>query len=152
MSTERDIWNAIQEIQGVLEPLRKVDAGGVVTTYTPTYDGAVSGSTTYTTQAGFYMRDGNRITAWGTLVWTAASGTGNAQISLPIAASSTTNSNLSGSVRVTTVTFAAGTPQVLITASSTFFLLQSPATNAASTTVQVEAAGNIVFTVVYTVD
>lgn len=150
--SEIDIWRAIREIQAVLEPLSKSDAGGVVVAYTPTYDGSTPGSTTYTTQAGFYIRMDNLVLAWGTLVWTAASGTGNAQISLPIAASATASSNFSGGVRVTTVTFAAGTPQVLIAAGAAFFLLQSPATNAASTTVQVEAAGNIVFTIVYAVD
>jgi hypothetical protein len=90
--------------------------------------------------------------ATGTIVWTAATGTGNAQFSLPLTASATSGQNFSGSVRTVNITFANSAPQVLVTPSSAFFILQSPLTNAAATTVAMEAAGNIVFTVTYFVD
>ena len=50
------------------------------TTWTPTIDGAVSGTTTYTTQAGNYTWIGNIIIANFKIVITAATGTGNVQI------------------------------------------------------------------------
>lgn len=149
---ELDIWTEIRRAQDQLEPLRKLDSGGVSIAYTPTYDGSTPGSTTYSTQQGAYVQFGLLIIATLTLVWTAAAGTGNAQISLPLAASSTSSQNFSGSVRNVNVTFANSAPQVLIAAGASFFLLQSPLTNAASTTVQVEAAGNIVATVAYFID
>lgn len=121
--------------------------------YTPTYLGATTpGATTYSTQQGGYTRWGNLVFVTGTLVWTAATGTGNAQISLPFAAAATANQNYSGSVRNTTVTFANSTPQILLASAGTVFLLQSPLTNAASTNVAIEAAGNIVFSLLYFVE
>lgn len=51
------------------------------TTWTPTLLGAsVAGSTTYTTQYGKYVRIGNLVFIEGTIVITAATGTGNATI------------------------------------------------------------------------
>jgi hypothetical protein len=122
-------------------------------TWTPTYLGSsTAGTTTYSTQQGNYIRIGALVVATGTIVWTAATGTGNAQFSLPLTASATSGQNFSGSVRTVNITFANSTPQVLVTPSSNFFILQSPLTNAAATTVAMEAAGNIVFTVTYFVD
>ena len=122
------------------------DAG----TYSPTYEGSVTaGVTTYTLQQGAWIRIGAAIFVTGTVVWTAATGTGNAQISLPFTSANVSNQNYSGSVRTVNVTFANNAPQVLIGTNSAVFILQSPLTNAASTTVAVEVAGNIVFSVFY---
>jgi hypothetical protein len=121
-------------------------------TYTPTYLGTTPGVTTYSTQQGGWTRWGNLVFVTGTIVWTAATGTGNAQISLPFAAAATANQNYSGSVRNTTVTFANSTPQILLASAGSVFLLQSPLTNAASTNVAIEAAGNIVFSLLYFVE
>lgn len=50
-------------------------------TFTPTLTGAITaGTTTYTTQAGFYTRIGNLVYCEGYIVITAATGTGNATI------------------------------------------------------------------------
>jgi hypothetical protein len=119
-------------------------------TYVPTYvGGTTAGVTTYTTQSGAWVRVGALMVATGTVVWTAATGTGNARISLPLASANVANQNYSGSLRTVNVTFANGTPQIIVVNNSAFFEMQSPLTNAASTTVAVEAAGNIVFTVNY---
>lgn len=150
--TSLDIQRQLYDILARLERLEKTEIGPVASTYTPTYDGAVSGTTTYTSQVGFWTRKGNEITAWGTVIWTNATGTGNAQITLPFTASAVTSSNFSGSVRIQNVTFANGSVQVQVTAGTNFFILHSPATNAAGTNVQVETAGTIIFTVVYTID
>lgn len=114
-------------------------------TYTPTYQGGTTGGvTTYTIQEGYWTRVGNIVTVQGTLVWTAATGTGDARISLPF----TSAQRGTGALRVISVTFAAGTPQIVLGADA-YFTMISPATNAAGTTVQMEAAGNIVFQVTY---
>lgn len=150
-----------REIEGLLRRLRKLedrlDRGmpevplyTPPTAYTPTYVGATTpGVTTYSFQQGEYVRIGRLVVASGAVVWTAATGTGNARISLPIAGAA--GLNQSGSVRVVSVTFAAGAPQVEF-AGSPYFEMRSPATNAAGTVVAVEAAGNIVFTIVYLID
>ena len=51
-----------------------------VSTWTPTIDGAVSGSTTYTSQNGYYTRIGNTVICIFSIVITGATGTGNATI------------------------------------------------------------------------
>lgn len=119
-------------------------------TYLPTYLGATTaGATTYTLQVGGYLRLGRLILAAGIVVWTAASGTGNAIVSLPFTANPTAGAYQSGSLRLTGVTFANHTPQMLINPATAYFQMDSPLTNANPTTVAVEAAGNIVFTAVY---
>jgi hypothetical protein len=138
----------IQELQDSLERLRKADTPGVAGTYTPTYlGGTTPGVTTYSVQTGFYTRIGNIVVARGRVVWTAATGTGNARVSLPFAAG--VYEYGSGSLWTDGVTFAAGSPQIQAPPSVAFFEMISPASNAGSTAVAVEAAGNIGFTVVY---
>lgn len=47
-------------------------------TWTPTLVGeSTAGTTTYTSQSGFYTRVGNSVTVWGKVTITAATGTGN---------------------------------------------------------------------------
>lgn len=140
-----------RRIAALLPGLRFVQQ--VQGSYTPTYLGSTTpGATTYSTQQGGYTRWGNLVFVTGTLVWTAATGTGNAQISLPFPAAAVANQNYSGSVRNTTVTFANSTPQMLLASGGSVFLLQSPLTNAASANVAIEAAGNIVFSLLYFVE
>ncbi len=152
--SEIDIWRAIQEIQEEISRLKTPDAlyrdSG---TYAPTYlGGTTAGVTTYSLQAGFYTRVGRLITCWGAVVWTAATGTGVALISLPFAASSVANANFSGSVRVSSVTFANSTPLVQFAAGATAWQMNSPLTNAAGTNVAIEPAGNLIWTITYAVD
>ena len=151
--SDMGLWRAQRTTESDLERLRKADVGGVVVAYTPTYLGStVAGATTYTLQAGFYTRVGNLVTCWGAVVWTAATGTGNALISLPIAATATASANFSGSVRCSSVTFANSTPQVQFAASQTSWQMLSPITNGGGATVAVEAAGNLIWTITYAVD
>lgn len=119
-------------------------------TYLPTYlGGTTPGTTTYSIQQGAWARVGKLIVVTGTVVWTAATGTGNAQISLPFASANVANQFFSGGVRVDGVTFANGSPEIIISPNTSFFSLVTPITNAASPTLAIEAAGNIVFTVSY---
>jgi len=127
--------------------------GTPIIAWTPTYLGATTpGTTTYSIQVGAYTQLDKLVIASATIVWTAATGTGIALFSLPIAPSSTTNLFQSGGARIETITFANSTPGVNITPSVANFRLLSPLTNAAGTNVAVEAAGNIAYTIAYLID
>ena len=71
------------------------------TGYTPTLlGGSTAGATTYNIQQGYYTRIGNLIHVDFSIQITAATGTGNMQISLPFTATSATNYIASGPVSV----------------------------------------------------
>jgi len=116
-------------------------------TYVPTYTGVTTaGVTTYTAQDGFWTRVGRIVFFNGRVTWTAATGTGNAAVSLPAQSSNTAGMRYSsGSVRLANVTFANSAPEMRIEAGQTFFTMDSPLTNAATAIVQMEAAGDIIF-------
>lgn len=145
------------QLEGLLRRLRAIEEcvgrtevrespGYATSTYTPTLQGGTTGgTTTYTFQSGKYTRQGNQITVSGQVAWSAATGTGEARISLPFAP---VGGNSSGGVYVVGVTFANSAPEVLIGAGA-YFTLGSPLTNAAIGVVQMEAAGNIIYTVTY---
>lgn len=144
------------QLEGLLRRLRLleqrigrtevIERPGVSGTYTPTYLGATTaGATTYTTQDGFWTRVGNIIFFNGRVIWTAATGTGSAIVSLPFTSQNTTGMRYAINVFVTNVTFANGSVQATIGPNAAVFSMASPATNAASTTLTVEAAGDIIF-------
>lgn len=151
MQQQRDLARRLEQTQVVERP----GASGQTTfytssTYTPTYTGGTTaGVTTYSVQQGAYTRIGNVIIVTGTVAWTAATGTGDARISLPFTSANVANQNFAGMLRLSGVTFAAGTPEVLILPNTQYFIMQSPATNAGPTTVAIEAAGTVVFTTTY---
>lgn len=145
MSDTLSLQRQIYDIVSRLERLETAELPGIATTYTPTYDGTTPGTTTYTTQVGFYVKVGRLIFFWGRVTWTAASGTGTAVVSIPFTSDSTTNSRSTVGVYTTNVTFANGSIQAHIAPSTAFFVMLSPATNAAGTAIAVEAAGDIIF-------
>lgn len=118
-------------------------------TWTPTYDGATPGTTTYTTQQGGYIRIGNIVVVTATIIWTAATGTGGVRIPLPFTPVNSASQNYSAAVYTNGMTFAATGVQAFIAPNVALLRLFSPATNAASTELTVEAAGEIRFTAVY---
>jgi hypothetical protein len=60
-----------------------------ISTYTPTVvGGTTAGTTTYSSQIGQYARIGNLVIAWFQIVITGATGTGNANFSLPFSLNS----------------------------------------------------------------
>jgi hypothetical protein len=121
--------------------------------YTPTYTGGTTaGTTTYTLQQGWYWRIGSVVLVTGLVLWTAATGTGDARISLPFVPSASVGFRASGGVRITTVTFTTTTPELILNPTNAFFTLESPVSNAAGNVVQMEAAGNITFSLFYGVD
>lgn len=88
------------------------------TSWTPTVDGAVSGTTTYTIQYGRYSRIGNIVTAYFTVNISAATGTGDLIIGgLPIAARSDSYSTQFGSLAMSSViTWPTGTTSIALQA------------------------------------
>jgi len=119
-------------------------------TYVPTYlGGTTPGVTTYTTQVGSWTRIGRAAIVQGAIVWTAATGTGNVNVSLPFTSANVTNQIFSGSLWLSGVTFANNTPMMILNPNAALFLMSSPLTNAAPTQVAIEAAGTIIFTVTY---
>lgn len=146
--------NLIERIAKLEEQVGRLQARARIyyakSSYTPTYTGGTTaGVTTYSLQQGQYFQIGKVVFVTGAVAWTNATGTGNARISLPFAGAS--GINQTGSLRLVNVTFANSTPQIEF-ASTAYFEMRSPLTNAGGTVVQMEVAGNIIFTIVYMVD
>lgn len=117
------------------------------TAYTPTYLGAsTAGTTTYTTQEGYYYRIGDIIFAQLNLTWTNATGTGFVRLGgLPYAASRT----IAFPAWVNNLTFANGSIQGLLQAGNALAQLYSPASNVANTELTMEVAGSIRALIIY---
>jgi hypothetical protein len=117
-------------------------------TYTPTYYGLSSaGTTTYSTRQGQYVRIGNLVIAQFNITWTAATGTGNAAISLPYPAAA--GYPFAIPIYTADVTFAATGVMGLVQTGTNYVLLGTPTSNAATATLAVEAAGTIIGTAIY---
>lgn len=128
-------------VPGALGPLVE-DAA-----YTPTYYGATTpGVTTYTTQAGYYQRVGNCVFFSAFVVWTAATGTGEARVSLPFTPATYF---CALAVRSYDVTFAGASPQALVIPGTAAAVFEYPVTNAASVRINVEAAGQLLVSGVF---
>lgn len=110
--------------------------------YTPTYlGGTTPGTTTYTTQEGIYVRVGAIVHAWAVVGWSNATGTGDAQISLPFAAASFV-SLYPGAIRYSGVTWTGTDPQIVINAGNSYLRMQGVSSNAAPTITAIETAGS----------
>lgn len=148
-----DQQRQIRDILDRLERLEKPDIGGQWTAYSPTYEGSSSpGVTTYSVQQGWYLRLGPIALVTGLVAWTAVTGTGNAQVGLPLTPSASAGFRASGGFRVSSVTFTTTTPMLIMSPSLPFFTMESPVSNAVGNVVQMEAAGNITFSLFYGVD
>lgn len=137
------VWSATPVVTGVTFP----GAGGTGTTPTtdtqssyefgtflPTLNGAVSGTTTYTNQNGFYVKIGNLVTVSGQIVITAATGTGNAQLgALPFTSNSGTGNISTGSIKFSATGWTWPT-------SATYLVLQI---SASATIALIEGCGSV---------
>jgi hypothetical protein len=69
--------------------------------WTPTLDGTTPGTTTYSSQNGYYSRVGNLVTVIGSVNYTAATGTGNMEIGgLPFTIRNQTQGTVIGSILI----------------------------------------------------
>lgn len=139
-----------RQLEDIQRRLDQLEARSVMSyaksTYVPAYLGAATaGVTTYTTQVGFYTKIGRAVFFNGYVLWTGATGTGAATISLPFTPDATANMRYSVMLRTNNVTFANGSVQGRIAPGDPRIFLDSPLTNAASTVINVEAAGDIMF-------
>lgn len=152
IATEREITGILRRLSAIEQRLGRLVGESTAYsfgTYSPTYlGGTTAGVTTYSFQNAAWTQIGKVLMARGQVVWTASTGTGNAQIGLPTAVS---GGNHTGALYLNSVTFAAGAPELLAISGNSFFTMGSPASNAVPTVVQMEAAGNIIFTLVYIV-
>lgn len=141
----------LASLQRRVAALERVETPRVETgTYTPTYTGATTpGTTSYAVQYGRYQIIGGVVVASGFVQWTAASGTGLARISLPIAATSDANYRGVVTLWVDGVTFAGSGVMGVINPGTTYFLLGTPSSNASPTVLAVEAAGLVLFQATY---
>lgn len=147
-----DMVRRIEDLERRLKETERIEVG-TRGTYTPTYQGSTTGgTTTYTTQQGWYIRIGSVIFATGTLIWTNATGTGNVRILLPFTSSNTSGQRHAAYVYTENVTFANGSIQGVNFANNDTLRLFSPATNAGSTELSIEVAGTIIFSIWYVID
>lgn len=120
-----------------------------VGSYTPTYvGGTTAGVTTYTTQQGAYVRIGPLVVAFINLAWSAATGTGEARISLPVAAASDV-ALYAGFARYTGVSWTGTAPQVVVNAGNSYLRMQGVSSDAGATITNIEAAGAAAITAIY---
>lgn len=108
-------------------------------TWTPVITGSVTaGAGTYTTQTGTYTKIGRLVFFNLRVAWTAHTGTGSLQISLPFVSS---GSGLgSAAMFYSDVTYTSP-PTVNMNATASILLIAQAATNAAATLIPIEAAG-----------
>lgn len=145
--SDNHLAEVIRRVAALEEKLRRPQAEQPISqsgTYTPTYlGGTIAGITTYTFQTGSWQRVGNWIQVVAALSWTAATGTGQALISLPFPSANITNFTQPLAIYTIGVTFAASGVQVAISPNTSACVLNSPTSNGGSSLIQVEAAGTI---------
>lgn len=138
-----------------LDQLKVIERPGVAgqttfyasSTWTPIYYGAtVPGATTYTTQVGAYRRIGSVLFFTAQVVWTAATGTGVAVVSLPAFSANVANQWFAVSVWHSGVTYGGTGAEGVILPNTDYVQLYSPQSNAARLDVVVEAAGQLIVT------
>jgi hypothetical protein len=124
-------------------------------TWTPTLNGAVPGTTTYSAQLGYYTRIGSLVYLSGIITISAATGTGNAQIGgIPFPIVNLTSYPARGSVLVnsTTWTWPASTTTMVLNgnAAGTTFVITCTGSGVASAALQMNnSALTVSFNVVY---
>lgn len=144
-----DAWTAIRDLAMRLERLERVDRAGSPLAYTPTYQGGTTaGVTTYSTQEGTYLTVGRLVIAIINLTWSAATGTGEARISLPLTIASDV-ALYSGFARYSAVTWTGGAPQIVLNAGNLHLRMQGVSSDAGATITVIEAAGAAAITAVY---
>lgn len=148
--SDPDLYRRVARLEKLIEELRTVDRpSGLATAYTPTYiGGTTAGTTTYTTQQGSYVRFGRLVIAFVNLAWSAATGTGEARISLPVAAASDV-ALYAGFARYSAVTWTGTAPQVVLNSGNSYFRMQGVSSDAGATITNIEAAGAAAITLVY---
>ncbi len=147
-----DVFRRLDLLEAELERLRKADSGTVATAWVPTYlGGSTAGVTTYTIQEAYYWLFDPIVFIDIRITWTNATGTGNAQVSLPFTAATSTNGGFVLGVWSSGLTFANNNVVGRIINGQAFLTFQSLLTNAAATASAVEVAGDVIISGWYTI-
>lgn len=123
--------------------------------WTPFIVGTTLGGVgTYSIQKGWYTKVGQQVTAWGTLRWSAHTGTGNMRIAglpCPAMRDHDTLFRAYGSLVAETLTF---TQQLVLTlvAGESVMQLQSMTTGASAAETALDTAATVAFTITYLTD
>lgn len=101
----RDLINSLtdmyQDIVG--------NVNGSTRQFTPVVKGATtSGTGTYTSQVGWYLRQGLMVDVWFDVVWTAHTGTGSAYVQLPYKVANSAIDPFAGTLGTATLALTAG--------------------------------------------
>lgn len=141
-----DIARRLEQLERRLKDLERMEAG-VSGTWTVTYLGGTSaGATTYTTQVTKYTQIGDVVAFSLFVIWTAASGTGNARVSLPFTTANVANQYGSAVVWIQDVTYTGTGVQAIIAPNTAYIEFSTPISNNVPTVLAVEAAGRFVIT------
>lgn len=141
---DRQLQTLAQKLAPVILPIL-ARLFSIASTYTVTYlGGTTPGTTTYTTQLGFYFRIFDIVFFHLRLTWTNATGTGNAQVSIPFTAVNTAGMAYTVGVWSSGLTFANGNVVGRILGNEAFFTFQSLLTNAGPSASAVETAGDVI--------
>lgn len=123
-------------------------------TWTPTITGSTSAGTgTYTTQIGRYVKIGSMVYCQAYILWTNHTGTGNLWLTgLPYTLFTTTDNHPSGSIGLlSNVALTAGNIATTYGSPNTtrFNLVQYPTGGGAASSVPIDTAGEIIYSVCY---
>lgn len=137
----------LEVLEGIESPLYATG------TWSPTMaGGTTAGTTTYPASGriGHYTQKGREITATGVVEWTNATGTGNMRLSLPFTSASGTRRYYAASLYTDGITIGTNyTPYGIVFAGVDYLELYTPVNNGSPTAIAVEAAGLVVYTVIY---
>jgi hypothetical protein len=154
MSTDPAVYRRLEALERAAA-LRQDRIATTITTYVPSYYGATTaGVTTYSANypTGWYIVIGPMIHVWGDVVWTAATGTGEGRISLPVAQYDPgTPRDTPVMMRITSTAITNTVAQGLCRVGQDYWRLESVTGSGATTAEAVKAAGNISFYLAYPV-
>ena len=144
--SDPDVYRRLAALEKWRDQMASVEVPSITQgTWVPTYIGnTIAGTTTYTLQSGSYVRIARAVLFTMTVVWTAATGTGLALYSLPLPVSSTADQYFAATCRSSGITFGAGAPEVEIDNGTQQAYLRYPTSDAATSDINVEAAGNVI--------
>lgn len=150
MSIIEHLTRAVADMQQAIRDLQRAETVAPQSgTWEPAYyGGTTAGTTTYVAdgRVGRYVRLGAFVWFSGRIQWTNATGTGNAQISLPFTAVNATNYRAVVALTAGNVTYSQDAPSGNIVANTDYFLIVSPVTGGGTTISQVETDGVLLFT------
>lgn len=143
-----DVEQHQKEIEDLYSTVAR-EVNGRVESYTPALSGSTTaGTVTYTTQTGWYYRQGLMVDYWFDVVWSAWAGgpAGNIQLTLPYKTFNAATTVWVGECTATSLTLANASDTFInpvATTNSKICTFTSGRHNAASGTIQVDTAGGI---------